>query len=346
MKTLAAILVENKRPLELALVEIPLLRFGQVLVELQTSRICGSQLGEIDGVKGDDCWLPHLLGHEGSGIVREIGPEVTHVKQGDHVVLHWRPGKGIEARSPQYLWNGKPVNAGFVTTFNHFAVVSENRLTPVPETLDKEVAALMADTITTGFGIINGDAGVRIGESVVLFGCGGIGLGVTLGASLAGAYPIVAVDLYDHKLAKAKAFGATHTFNASTAGLEAFIRDLVGMDGADVVIDGTGNPEMIAQAYQMTAKQGRTVLFGVMPDREKLSINTLPLHFGKILTGSEGGGSYPDKEIPRYVRMIEAGLFDVKEMVSHRGKLDEVNDLIAKMRNGEVIHAIMQYGQK
>src|SRR5262245_29460210 len=131
MKTSAAILVEQKRPLEISEVEVPQLSFGQVLVEIKVTRICGSQLGEQDGVKVPDRFLPHLLGHEAGGIVREIGPEVQHCRVGDRVVLHWRPGAGIQARPVQYRWNTRVVNAGSITTFQQWAVVSENRCTVI-----------------------------------------------------------------------------------------------------------------------------------------------------------------------------------------------------------------------
>ena len=343
MKTKAAILTALREPLAIEEVEIPTLGYGQVLVELQVSRICGSQIGEIDGVKGPDRFLPHLLGHEGSGTVREIGPEVTTVKPGDSVVLHWRPGAGIQARAPRYGFNGHSVNAGCVTTFNRFAVVSENRITAVPEDLDPETASLLADTITTGFGIINNDAAVKIGESVTVIGCGGIGLGVVLGAKLAGAHPIVAVDLFDNKLEKAKQYGATHTINSRENDWVDAVREIIGDSGADCVIDGTGNPRVIEQAYSLTHPRGRTVLFGVMSHTEAVSLHTLPLHFGKILTGSEGGGSRPDLDIPRYVKMMREGRFDPKGFVSHRLPLEEINEAIGKMREGEVIHAMIHF---
>lgn len=342
MKTLAAILVEQNQPLILDEIEVPKLGYGQVLVKLRTSRICGSQLGEISGIKGPDRWLPHLLGHEGSGQVLEVGTGVKIVSKGDKVCLHWRPGIGIESPPPRYNWNGQTVNAGYVTTFNHIAVISENRLTPVPDRTDDNVISLLADTLTTGFGIISNDAKVRIGESVVVIGCGGIGLGVLLAAKLAGAYPIIGIDIYDHKLEKAREFGATHTFNSSDNDFLEPARELL-KGNADVVIDGTGIPSVIEQAYHLTSGKGRTILFGVMHHSDKLSINTLPLHFGKILTGSEGGASQPSKDIPRYLRMIDAERFDPKPMISHSGSLHDVNTLIDKMRSGEVIHAIMRY---
>jgi len=343
MKTPAAILVEQRKPLVLDEVEVPAPSIGQVLVELKASRICGSQLGEIAGVKGPDRYLPHLLGHEGGGVVIETGPEVTHVKAGDHVVLHWRPGAGIQIRPPVYKWGSRNVNGGWVTTFNQFTIAAENRLTVIPGSIDFEVACLLADTLTTGFGIINNDAKVKIGESVVIVGCGGIGLGVVLGAKLAGAHPIVAVDLFDHKLEKARETGATHTINASASNLSEAIREVVGSTGADVVIDGTGSPQVIEMCYQLTQPKGRCVLFGVMPHDKHMSLQTLPLHFGKVLTGSEGGGSKPHLDIPRQVRMINDGRFNPKGFISHRTKLVEINETIARMRSGEVIHAIIEF---
>lgn len=344
MKTEAAILVELHRPLELAEIEIPRLNHGQVLVELKNSRICGSQIGEIEGVKGPDRWLPHLLGHEGGGDVVETGPGVKSVQAGDRVVLHWRPGNGIEADPPRYQWGKRTVNAGLVTTFNRYAVVSENRLTRIPVSIDYTTASLLADTLTTGFGIVNNDANLAIGESLVIIGCGGIGLGVVLAAKLAGAYPIIAVDLHAHKLQRALEIGATHTINSGEESLEVAVERILGRPGqADVVVDGTGNPAVIEAAYQLTHPQGRCVLFGVMPHDQRLSFHTLPLHFGKVLTGSVGGSSQPSRDIPRYVRMIEAGRFDPASFISHRIALPAVNEGIAKMRAGEVIHCVIDF---
>ena len=169
MKTEAAILVEQSKDLVIDEVEIPRLDFGQVLVEVKLTRICGSQIGEIDGVKGPDKWLPHLLGHEAGGDVVEVGPKVATVRSGDRVVLHWRPGEGIQASPPRYDWNGRAVNGGHITTFSRYAIVSENRVTRVAGDVCYETCTLLADTLTTGFGVVNNDARVRIGES--FFSC-------------------------------------------------------------------------------------------------------------------------------------------------------------------------------
>ena len=324
-------------------IEIPKLEHGKVLVEIKSTRIGGSQLGEIDGVKGPDHYLPHLLGHEAGGIVREVGPKVSKVKADDHVVCHWRPAPGISGPCPNYVWRGSTVNAGHVTTFSEYAVISESRLTPVGKNVDFDLCSLMADTLTTGFGVVLNDAQLKIGESIVIIGVGGIGSGVVIGARLAGAHPIVAVDIHDHKLEMAQKLGATHCINSSKEDLESSIRNLFGSGGADVVVEGTGNEKVIETAYQLTHPQGRCILFGVLPFDKKISINTLPLHFGKKLTGSEGGQSRPASDIPRLVAMHEAGRYSIDGLITHRIGLEEVNLGIEKMRAGESIHTLIEF---
>ena len=343
MKTLAAILVEQKKLLVLDEVELPALSFGQVLVDIKASRICGSQIGEIDGVKGPDKWLPHLLGHEAGGIVQEVGPEVRHVKPGDRVVCHWRPGRGIEARGAVYKWNGKNCNAGPITTFQQLAILSENRVTVVPPDTDFELCCLLADTLTTGFGVINNDAKVKIGEAVVVIGCGGIGLGTVLGAKLAGAHPVIAVDVQEHKLQTALKHGATHAINSTKEDFTEAVLKILGGSRPDVVVDGTGNPAVLEKAFALASNFARMVCVGVMPTDKKISLNTLPLHFGKSLTGSHGGDSRPAEDIPRFLRMMRDGKLDVRDFISHRLALAEVNDGIAKMRSGEVIHCLIHF---
>lgn len=343
MKTPAAILVEQRQPLVVDEVEVPALDCGQVLVEIHATRICGSQLGEIDGVKGPDRWLPHLLGHEAAATVRDIGPGVRHVQPGDRVVAHWRPGRGIDARPALYRWQGQRLHAGPITTFQRLAVLSENRVTRVPPETDPGLCCLLADTLTTGFGVIHNNARLRIGESVVVIGCGGIGLGVVLGAHLAGAHPVIAVDLHDPKLAKAREYGATHVLHAGRSDLVEAARAILDGGLADVVVDGTGQPAVLEKALALTGPQGRCIGVGVMPHDRKLSLNTLPLHLGKSLLGSHGGDSSPADDIPRYLRLVRAGRFDPAGMISHRATLDRINDTIARMRAGEVIHALIEF---
>lgn len=342
MKTQAAILVEQKKPLELAEVELPKLGYGQVLVEIKATRICGSQIGEIDGVKGPDKYLPHLLGHEAGGVVLETGPAVKHVSDGDRVVCHWRPGAGIDAGGSVYGWGARKVNAGPITTFQKYAVISENRLTKVSPETDFELCCLLADTLTTGFGVVSRDARLEIGESAVVIGVGGIGLGTVLGAHLAGACPVIAVDLHDHKLAKAREFGATHTIHAGREDMATRIMEILG-GSADTVFDGTGNPAVIQSAWSITSTKGRVVLVGVMPSDRTLSLNTLPLHFGKKLLGSEGGSSRPDKDIPKIIRILRERKIALAPMISHHFRISEINKAISDMREGKCTHSLVGF---
>lgn len=333
----AAIMVEQKQPLAIAEVTMPAtLEPGQVLVRIHYSGICGSQLGEIDGVKGPDRFLPHLLGHEGSGTVMAIGPGVRHVRPDDKVVLHWRKGDGIEAATPRYQWNGKTVNAGWVTTFNNWAVVSENRVTAIPPDADLEVAALFGCAVTTGFGVVTNNARVTLGDSVVVFGAGGVGLNMVQASALSGAFPVIAVDLFDNRLALAKSLGATHCVNARTEDAPAALREILGPAGADVFIDNTGRPEIIQLGYETTKPQGRVILVGVPKKGAHIDIYSLPLHFGKVLTGSHGGEAMPQRDIPRYEAMYRHGRLALRQLITHRFTLPEINRAMDAMRDGSV----------
>lgn len=331
----AAILVEQRKPLVIDEVELPTsLEVGQVLVKVHFSGICGSQLGEIDGAKGEDKFLPHLLGHEASATVVEIGPGVKHVKPGGKVVLHWRKGLGIEGVPPSYRWRGAKLNAGWIATFNEYAIVAENRMTAMPSDSDLEVAALFGCAVTTGFGVIENNAKVRIGESVVVFGAGGVGLNIVQAAALVGAYPIIAVDLFDGRLALAKQMGATHLINSNKEDARGAISTIAGNAGVDVFVDNTGQPSVIQMGYGLTKPQGRVTLVGVPRKGNDIQIYSLPLHFGKKLSGSQGGEAIPNEDIPRYHGLFKAGRIKLKELITERIPLEEINTAIDRMRSG------------
>jgi len=331
----AAILVEQKKPLVIDDIQLPnTLEVGQVLVKVHFSGICGSQLGEIDGAKGPDKFLPHLLGHEASGTVIEIGAGVKHVKPGDVVVMHWRKGLGIEGAPPNYLWQGKKLNAGWIATFNEYAIVAENRLTPISADSDLEVAALFGCAVTTGFGVIENNAKVKIGESVVVFGAGGVGLNIVQAASIVGAYPIIAVDMFDNRLELAREMGATHLINSKNVDAKKAILDISGLNGLDCFIDNTGNPAIIELGYEITKGNGRVILVGVPRKGANIDIYSLPLHFGKILTGSHGGESIPNEDIPRYQNLFSNGRIKLRELLTEKLDLEDINIAIDNMRNG------------
>ena len=340
----AAILVESKQPLIIDNITLPEnLEFGQVLVELHYSGICGAQINEIDAAKGPDKFLPHLLGHEGSGVVREVGPGVTTVKVDDHVVLHWRPSKGIQSPTPKYTWNGKTVNAGWVTTFNEQAIISENRLTVIPDSFDMRIAPLFGCSVTTAFGVVNNDAQIKIGQSVVIFGIGGVGLNIAQAASMVSTHPIIGVDLLQHKLEMGKKFGLTHTVVSSQENVNDTIRDIVGTQGADVVIETTGNSRVIEKAYELTHPDGKTICVGVPRKGDNISIYSLPLHFNKVLTGSHGGNAVPDVDIPNYIRLINVGKMTLDGLITHEFGLDDVNEALDLFRSGESGRCVISF---
>ena len=330
----AAILAQSRKPLVVDEITFPdELEAGQVLVKVLYTSICGAQINEIEAVKGVDKFLPHLLGHEASATVVEIGPGVMHVKPGDTVVLHWRPSQGIQCRPAAYKWRGEKLNAGWVTTFNEYAIVSENRMTVIPADFDLKIAPLFGCAVTTAAGVVNNDAHVKIGESVVIFGVGGVGLNLVQFAALAGANPIVAIDLIDSKLAMAKARGATHIINSSKIeNLADEIRKIVGAKGPDKVLETTGVKSVIELAYDLTHVDGTCVLVGV--PNEKVTIYTLPIHFNKVLTGSHGGDAAPHIDIPRIIRLNKAGRMSFDGIITHEFPLDEINAALDLVRSG------------
>ena len=337
----SAILVESKKPLEIADVNLPKdLEYGQVLVDVKYSGICGAQLNEIDAIKGPDRFLPHLLGHEGSGVVEKIGKGVTQTKSGDQVVLHWRKGKGIQSATPHYFWKEKKINAGWVTTFNEKAIVSENRLTVIPKDFNLKTAALFGCATTSGFGAVNNDAKVKIGQSVLIFGMGGMGLNISYASSLVSAYPIIGIDLHKEKIDIGKKFGLTHGIVAGSGNLREKLKGILGHKGPEITFETTGNSKVMEQAYEISPNDGKIIFVGV-PDK-KISIYSLPLAFDKILSVSHGGQSQPDKDIPRYIRLIQNKKLSLEKLITHEFNLSDINQAIDLFRTGKAGRIILK----
>lgn len=337
----AAILAASGQPLVIDDVVLPEnLDYGQVLVRVLYSGICGSQLGEIDAKKGEDHHLPHLLGHEASAEVLQCGPGVRHVAIGDLVVLHWRKGLGIESVPPVYSWRGQRLNAGWLTTFNEYAVISENRMTRVPAGTPTHLLPLLGCAVTTGLGVVNNDARVRLGESMLVFGVGGVGLSIVQGAAQAGAYPIIALDIHENRLKLARRVGATHTVNTvqcdARRKVAEILEEIGQSQGIDVCIDNTGRSSVIALCYELAHSRGRVVCVGVPIQGDATSIYTLPLHFGKSIQGSHGGEAVPHEDIPRYLRLLRAGRLDIETLITGMYHLHEINTAIRDMRSGAV----------
>lgn len=336
MKTEAAILVELAKPLVLAELEVPALKPGQVLVEIAYSGVCGSQVNEAMGHKGEDKWLPHCLGHEGTGTVLETGSAVTKVKAGDKVVLSWIRGSGIEAGGCVYGWGGRKVNAGAVTTFQRHALVSENRLSPVPPGVPMDVAILLGCAAPTGMGAVANVLGARAGDSVAIFGTGGIGLNAAMAAAFAGAMPVIGVDPSAERRALAARYGCTHVIDPAAGDVLGEIRKLV-PGGVDLAVEATGLPAVMEQAIAATRQQGgRAVVIGNAPAGARLALDPGVLNQGKSLLGTWGGDSQPDRDYPRFARLLASGRFPVRELLSAPYRLADADRALADLAAGRV----------
>ncbi|MGY4307323.1 S-(hydroxymethyl)glutathione dehydrogenase/alcohol dehydrogenase [Bradyrhizobium sp. USDA 4369] len=335
MKTQAALLVQTGQPLVLAEIETPALKPGQVLVEIAYSGACGTQVMEWRGDKGEDKWVPHCLGHEGTGTVIEAGSAVTKVKVGDKVVLSWIKGTGIEAGGAVYDWDGKKVNAGGVTTFQRHAVVSENRLTLLPPDLPMDVAVLLGCAAPTGMGAVYNVLKVQPGDAVAVFGTGGIGLNALMAAALAGAMPVIGIDPNPTRRALAQIYGATHVIDASGDVL-AEIKKIV-PQGVDLAVESSGIPAVMEQAINATRQQGgRAVVIGNAKHGAVLPLNPGVFNQGKSLLGTWGGDSVPDRDYGRYGRLLNSGRFPVRDLLSKPYSLAQADQALQDLAAGKV----------
>lgn len=346
MKTTAAVLVETGRPLEVADLELPALKRGQVLVEVAYSGVCHTQLLEARGHRGPDRFLPHCLGHEGSGIVREVSPGVTRVKPGDAVVLSWIKGDGADVPGTEYRWNGRTVNAGAITTFATHSIISENRLTPVPDGLSMRLAALVGCAVPTGAGVVYNTASPRPGESLVVFGIGGVGACAVAAASACGCHPVIAVDVNADKLSLAQQLGATRSIISRTTDPVQAIQALC-PGGVDVAIEATGNPAVMRQALACVRPRGGTaVIVGNAKHGQSLEIDPRELNQGKRLLGTWGGDSVPGRDYPRYAKLIAAGKLNVEPLVGRPYRLLDVNAALEDLENGLCARPMLEIGKK
>ena len=336
MKTTAALLVQTGAPLVLAEIDIPALKPGQVLVEVAYSGACGTQVMEWRGDKGEDKWVPHCLGHEGTGTVLETGSAVTKVKAGDKVVLSWIRGSGIEAGGAVYAWGDKKVNAGGVTTFQRHAVVSENRLTLLPAELPMDLAVLLGCAAPTGMGAVYNVLKAQPGDSVAVFGTGGVGLHAVMAAALVGAMPVIAVDPNPTRRALAPLYGATHAIDPTGADVLVEIRKIV-PQGVDVAVESSGVPAAMDQAVNATRQQGgRAVVIGNARHGATLSLNPAVFNQGKSLMGTWGGDSVPDRDYGRFARLLGSQRFPVRNLLSKPYALEHADQALQDLASGTI----------
>jgi len=347
MKTLAAVLEELNKPLEIRELTIPDLKPGQVLVEVAYSGVCHSQLLEVRGKRGPDRFLPHTLGHEGSGTVLEVGTGVTKVKPGDRVVLSWIKGSGADVSSTVYQSSEGPVNSGALSTFMRQTATCENRVTPIPEAMPLREAALLGCAIPTGAGIILNTARVRPGSSVAVFGVGGIGLSAVLAADLVHATTIIAVDVFDHKLEQARRVGATHLINARRQDPLATILEITEGRGVDYAIEAAGQRETMETAFQAVRDNGGLcVVAGNLPHSERISLDPFDLIKGKRIIGTWGGESDIDRDISLYARLFLSGKLDFSALITNIYSLEETNKALEDLKQGKVGRVLIDMTSK
>lgn len=341
MKTTAAILVETGKPLVLGELEIPILKPGQVLVEIAYSGVCHTQVLECRGYRGEDRFLPHCLGHEGSGTVLDVGPGVVKVKPGDKTILSWIKGSGGDVPGTIYQWEGRNVNSGAITTFGYQAVISENRLTVIPEHFPMKEAALLGCAVPTGVGSVFNTAQPRPGQSIAIFGTGGVGLCAMMAGVISGCTPIIAVDINPDKLKLAQQIGATHCINPLEVDAVAEISRIC-PGGVDFAIEASGRPSVMLQALAGVRQQGGVaVVVGNARHGEKIELDPKQLNLGKKLLGTWGGDNWPDRDYPRYCKLLTSGKLNLDPMLSKVYRLSDINQAIDDLEAGKVARPLI-----
>lgn len=342
MKTKAAILYSLNKPLVLETIEIPALKPGQVLVRVAYSGVCHSQLNEIKGRRGKDAFLPHTLGHEGSGVVCEVGPSVKKVKPGDHVVLTWIKGKGHDVPSSEYRKHGTIIHSGAISTFSSHSVISENRVVPISKTVPLEYAALLGCAMPTGGGIIQNTMKPAPASSIAIFGIGGVGMSALLATSLARCKPIIAIDIHDEKLASASRLGAHAVINAKKEDVLQQIQKITKGVGADFALESAGIKNTMEMAFRVIRPNGGLlVIAGNLAAGKTISLDPFDLIKGKRIVGSWGGNTNPDNDIPSYASQFSKKRLPLDKLITHRFALDDINETIRVLEKEKNVIRVM-----
>lgn len=339
----AAVLNELNKPLKIISgIEIPRLTKGQVLVKIAYSGVCHSQLMEARGKRGEDKHLPHMLGHEGSGTVIEVGEGVTKIKPNDKVILGWIKGEGLDGGNLKYIKDNKTINAGSITTFSDYAVISENRCVKLPEGIPMNIAVLFGCAIPTGAGMIINHIKPAENSSIAIFGLGGVGMSALIATSLYKYSKIIAVDVEENKLKMASEFGATHIINSSRQNTIEEINKLTNGKGIDYAVEATGLAPTIETAFKAVCKFGGLCVFASHPKNgDKISLDPFDLICGKRIEGSWGGESNPDRDIPIIAELYRKGLLPLEKLLSRTYSLKQINNAFEDLENRKILRALI-----
>ena len=339
--TEAAVLEELGVPLKIKMLSLPELNYGQVLVQVMFSGVCRSQLMEVRGGRGNDPWLPHLLGHEGSGKVISVGGGVTKVKAGDAVILSWVKGDGLEAPGAKYKFGDEVINSGRVTTFCNYTVVSENRLIVKPETLPFDIAILYGCALPTGAGMVLNELNPSPVLSVIVLGFGGIGLSALIALKALCVNKIIAVDISEEKLILAKQLGATHILNSMNEDFRQIVLGLTN-GGADICVESGGEVATIELGFSLIRKGGGKLLFASHPpEGEMIRLAPHELISGKQIAGSWGGATSPDCDIPKMHALFDSANVPLGALLTKRYSLEQINEALDDLEAGRVFRPLI-----
>ena len=357
----AAVLYEPNTPFRIEELDLSEPGHGEVLVKIMASGVCHSDWHIIKGER-NDVPLPVILGHEGAGVVDAVGPGVTHLRPGDHVILSWQTSCGLcetgQQGAPNMCENsptadakptiretGTQINQVLgLGTFGSHMVVPEIAAVPIDKDIPFPQASLVGCGVTTGIGAVINTAGVRPGTTAAVFGCGGVGLNCVQGAAIAGATAIIAVDLLDNKLELAREFGATHAVNSSREDPVERIRELTGGAGVHYAFEAIGlMAEPFVQSILCTRRGGVTVWVGHAPDDTPVTIDARMLDLEKTVKGCQYGSSRPHINFPRLLNFYKNGRLKVDELISRRFQLDEINTAFEVLGRGEVARSVVVF---
>ncbi|WP_417552487.1 zinc-binding dehydrogenase [Marinomonas fungiae] len=337
----AAVLAEINLPLNIqSSIKVPKLKPGQVLVRVKYAGLCHSQVMEARGKRGEDKFLPHMLGHEGSGEVVEVGEGVTKVSVGDQVVLGWIRGEGMDAGGTVYDSPIGKINAGGVTTFSEYTVVSENRCVRLEEGFPLDLAVLLGCALPTGAGMVLNQLKPKTGSTVAVLGLGGIGLSALLALNKYSLKRVIAIDVSEEKLQLARDFGATDTVLMSPEVAEE-VKALLG-DGVDYCLEAAGTTQTIETGFALLNRSGHLLFASHPAAGEKISLDPFELICGKSIRGSWGGGTMPDKDVPELMRIIKELDLPVHKLLSHRYTLDEINQALDDLEDRKIVRALIE----
>jgi S-(hydroxymethyl)mycothiol dehydrogenase len=348
---------EKGAPVTVETIVVPDPGPGEAVVAVQACGVCHTDLHYREGGINDE--FPFLLGHEAAGVVEAVGPDVTSLEPGDHVILNWRAvcgtcracAKGkpwycfstFNATQKMTLADGTELSPALgIGAFADKTLVAAGQCTKVDPAASPAAAGLLGCGVMAGLGAAINTGNVGRGDTVAVFGCGGVGNAAVAGARLAGAATIVAVDIDDQKLAWAKDFGATHTVNSSQADPVKAIQDATGGFGADVCIEAVGNPAVYKQAFEARDLAGTVVLVGVPRPDMTLDLPFLDV-FGRggALKSSWYGDCLPSRDFPMLIDLYLQGRLDLDGFVSETIGLDAVEDAFHKMEQGEVLRSVV-----